>query len=265
VYNVEDYYSTLGLDSGASEESIKLAYRRLAREHHPDGKVDSTELERERFSSHMVQLNEAYAVLSNAKLRREYDQKLRILGSLQTGSTVPRVTETPCKPKSKERVAPHYDVDLMLALAFSKQLRANLIARHKSLSWKEKNLEGFDWGLAGSSWSSHYCVAGRGFGVLNLASAKKFTNYSEAIIARWNRPIRKSHFLFLLPFQRLFEWESVSAEFNRFFSAESHAQFSNVPVEIVLLDARQGQTMRFGCRVREKRLEELLQCVSASS
>src|ERR1700730_12674210 len=93
-YSVEDYYASLRLDPGASEESIKLLDRRLAREHHPDGKVDSTESERERFSAHMVQLNGAYAVLSNAKLRREYDQKLKILSSLQAGSTVSRATET---------------------------------------------------------------------------------------------------------------------------------------------------------------------------
>ncbi len=70
---MEDYYSILGLDPGASHESIKLAYRRLAREHHPDRKINSTESEKEYFSAHMAQLNGAYAVLSDAKLRREYD------------------------------------------------------------------------------------------------------------------------------------------------------------------------------------------------
>jgi curved DNA-binding protein CbpA len=259
---VEDYYSILGLDPGASEESIKLVYRRLAREHHPDRNVDSTESEREGFSARMAQLNGAYAVLSNARLRCEYDQKLKILSSLRTSSTESRVVETESNAKSNRQVAPQYDIDLILAREFSKQLRTNLLAHHKSLSWKEKLLEGFDWGLEGSSWLSHYCVAGRGFGMLNSASAKTFTVYSEVIIARCNRSVRKSRFLFLLPFQRLYEWESVSAEFNRFFSAESHTKFSNVPVEIALLDARQGRTMRFGCQLRDKRLGELLQCVS---
>jgi curved DNA-binding protein CbpA len=264
-YSVEDYYSILGLDPGVSEESIKVVYRRLAREHHPDGKVDSTESERERFSAQMAQLNRAYAVLSDAKLRREYDQKLKILGSLQSSNTMSRATNTVSNPKSRERVAPHDDLDLVVARELSRQLRANLLAHHKGISWKEKDLEGFDWGLEGSSWSSHFCVAGLGFGVLNLASAKKFTKYSTDIIARCNRSVRKSHFLFLLPFQRLSEWEAVAAEFNRFFSAESHTKFCNVPVEIALLDARQGRTTRFGGQSREKLLDELLQCVSATS
>jgi curved DNA-binding protein CbpA len=264
-YSVLDYYAILGLDPGASEESIKIVYRRLAREHHPDGKVDSSESERERLSAHMAQLNGAYAVLSDAKLRREYDQKLKILSSLQSGSTVLRVTKTVSKPKSIERAPPHDDVDSVVARELSKQLRANLLAHHKGISWTEKDLEGFDWGLEGSTWSSHFCVAGLGFGILNLASAKMFTTYSKSIIERCARSLRKSHFLFLLPFQRLYEWESVSAEFNRFFSAESHTKFSNVPVEIALLDARQGRTTRFGSQSRENRLEELLQCASATS
>jgi curved DNA-binding protein CbpA len=261
---VDDYYSILGLDPGASQESIKLVYRRLAREHHPDRKTGSTESERESFSTHMAQLNGAYAILSNAKLRREYDQRLKILSSLQTNRTVSQVIDTSSKPKSNRRIASQHEMDLVLAREFSKQLRTKLLTLQKSLTWKEKTLEGFDWGLDGSSWSSHYCVAGRGFGVLDLECAKKFTKYSRAIIARCNRSVRKSHFLFLLPFQQLYEWESVSAEFNRFFMAQRHTKFSHVPVEIALLDARQSRTVRFGYHLRGKWLEELRQSVSAT-
>lgn len=259
---MEDYYSILGIDPGASQESIKLVYRRMARECHPDRKTGSTESERKGFSAQMAQLNGAYAVLSNAKLRFEYDQNLKTQSVQQAGCTPSRVADTLSNSKSDRRVAPQYDLELTLAREFSKQLRINLLAHHRSLPWKEKALEGFDWGLEGSIWSSHYCVAGRGFGVLDVASAKKFTNYSRVTISRCKRSVRTSHFLFLLPFQRLYEWESVSAEFNRFFSTENQAQCANVPVQIALLDARQGRTMRFGCGLREKRLEELLQRVS---
>jgi curved DNA-binding protein CbpA len=264
---VEDYYSILGLDPGASRESIKLAYRRLAREHHPDRNNDSTESEKKVSSAQMAQLNGAYAVLSDAKLRREYDEQLKILSSLHTSSTASHTTETVTKSKSKssQRTAPRNEVDSTFAHELSRQLRSNLQTHHKSLSWEVKNLEGFDWGLEGSSRLSHYCVAARGFGVLDPVAAKKFTNYSEVVIARCNRPIRKSHFLFLLPFQRLNEWESVSTEFNRFFTGESHTKFSNIPVAIVLLDARQGRTMRFGSQSSQKRLEALLHSISTAS
>jgi len=262
---VEDYYSLLGLDPEASQESIKLAYRRLARKHHPDRNINSTESETKALSAHMAQLNAAYAVLSDGKQRREYDEKLKLLASLQASSTASPAPKTGTKTKPRQSSAPRNDVDITLVREFSKQIRSSLLKQHKALSWEDKTLEGFDWGMEGSSWSSHYCVAARAFGILDPAAAKKFTNYSEVIIARCNRPVRKSHFLFLLPFQRLSEWDSVSAEFNRFFSAEGHKKFSNIPVGIVLLDAREGRTMRFGSQLGEKRLEELLRCVSIAS
>ena len=213
----------------------------------------------------MAQLNAAYAVLSDGKQRREYDAELKLLASLQATNAVTSVTKTGTKSKTRQNTVPRNDVDLTLARELSKQLRNSLLAHHKGLSWEEKKLEGFDWGMEGSSWSSHYCVAGRGFGVLDPAAAKKFTNYSEVVIARCNRPIRKSHFLFLLPFQRLSESESVSAEFNRFFSVENHTKFSNIAVGIVLLDARGGRTTRFSSQLGEKRLEELVRSVSTAS
>ena len=261
---MQDYYSNLGLSPGASQKSIKLAYRRLARVYHPDLNINSTESEGKALSAYMAQLNRAYAVLSDAKLRREYDGSLQILSSLHTISTVSRVTGTVTKSASGRRAALLNDVDSTLARELSKQLRANLLTRFKDFPWTEKTLDGFDWGLEGSSWPSHFCVAGRGFGLLNLASARKFTKYSEGIVALCNRSIRKRYFLFLLPFQRLYEWESVSAEFNRFFLAKSRTKLSNVPVEIALLDARQGRTMRFGYHLQEKRFEALLQYACAN-
>jgi molecular chaperone DnaJ len=63
-----DYYDVLGLSREASETEIKKAYRRLARDHHPDANPDDTGAE-ERFK----ELTEAYEVLSNPQARRAYD------------------------------------------------------------------------------------------------------------------------------------------------------------------------------------------------
>jgi DnaJ-class molecular chaperone len=63
-----DYYSVLGLGRQASIEEIKKAYRRLARQWHPDRNPGSRQAE-ERFKS----IAEAYAVLSSAAKRRQYD------------------------------------------------------------------------------------------------------------------------------------------------------------------------------------------------
>jgi len=64
-----DYYEIIGVKRSATEKEIKKAYRRLAREHHPDLNPGSKEAER-RFK----EISEAYHVLSNAELRKKYDQ-----------------------------------------------------------------------------------------------------------------------------------------------------------------------------------------------
>ena len=65
----KDYYKILGVDRTASEKDIKSAFRRLARQHHPDVNPNDPGAE-ERFK----EINEAYEVLSDPEKRRKYDQ-----------------------------------------------------------------------------------------------------------------------------------------------------------------------------------------------
>jgi len=64
-----DYYRDLGVDRDASQAEIKRAYRKLARQHHPDVKPGDTAAER-RFK----EINEANEVLSDPEKRKRYDQ-----------------------------------------------------------------------------------------------------------------------------------------------------------------------------------------------
>ncbi|MGE5604024.1 MAG: molecular chaperone DnaJ [Nitrososphaerales archaeon] len=63
-----DYYEVLGLSRDADENAIKGAYRRLARQYHPD--VNKAPDAEERFK----EINEAYEVLSDADRRAAYDR-----------------------------------------------------------------------------------------------------------------------------------------------------------------------------------------------
>ena len=65
----KDYYEILGVSPNADEKTIKQAYRKLARQYHPDLNPGNKEAE-EKFKS----INEAYQALSNSEQRKKYDE-----------------------------------------------------------------------------------------------------------------------------------------------------------------------------------------------
>ena len=71
----KDFYKVLGVDKSVSQADLKKAYRRLARQYHPDSNPGDTAAE-----SRFKEISEAYSVLSDEGQRQEYDQ-IRAMGS----------------------------------------------------------------------------------------------------------------------------------------------------------------------------------------
>lgn len=129
----KDYYTILGVLLTAEDIVIRAAYKALAKRYHPDAYTGSKEEADER----MAELNEAYAVLSDAVKRKEYD-KLRG-DSNKTGS----YTEEP-----EQEVGPDpLEKDWAVALKYypeidAPRLRLNKISHTLEFTYRAVLLEG---------------------------------------------------------------------------------------------------------------------------
>ena len=71
----KDYYKVLGVSASAKPEEIKKAFRKLAREFHPDQNTQNPDAEKK-----FKEISEANSVLSDAAKRKEYDEARRLFG-----------------------------------------------------------------------------------------------------------------------------------------------------------------------------------------
>src|SRR5205085_12520424 len=89
-----DYYQLLGVAETASTDEIKKAFRRLAKQYHPDRNPNNPQAS-ERFK----EINEAHDVLSDPEKRKKHDTLRRYAAFAGAGSAGPRRRpETPTGP-----------------------------------------------------------------------------------------------------------------------------------------------------------------------
>ncbi|MFF0339523.1 molecular chaperone DnaJ [Kribbella sp. NPDC004875] len=72
----KDFYKVLGVSKTAEADEIKKAYRKLARQYHPDSNAGDTKAE-----AKFKEVSEAYDVVGDPKKRKEYDEARRLFGS----------------------------------------------------------------------------------------------------------------------------------------------------------------------------------------
>src|ERR1700682_3704601 len=66
--NKRDYYEVLGVSRNVTDEELKKAFRRLAKQYHPDANKEQG------AEARFIEINEAYEVLSDSQKREAYDR-----------------------------------------------------------------------------------------------------------------------------------------------------------------------------------------------
>ncbi|TVQ48526.1 MAG: J domain-containing protein [Gloeocapsa sp. DLM2.Bin57] len=93
-----NYYAILGVPSNATQEEIKKAFRKLARQYHPDVNPDDQSAE-EKFKN----INEAYDVLHDEEKRKAYDSQQKLNTRLWNKNGAKRTPSNPVAEKIRER------------------------------------------------------------------------------------------------------------------------------------------------------------------
>jgi len=93
VSEMQDYYAILQVDKKASSEEIKKAYKKLAKEWHPDKNPNNQEEATRKFK----QISEAFQVLSDGLKRRDFDRER------ERKANPPKSSREKCYTKSKSR------------------------------------------------------------------------------------------------------------------------------------------------------------------
>ena len=248
---MKDYYAILGLDPDASSESVKIAYRRLANQYHPDRLVGASPEELARSSDRMREINEAYSILS----RRT---RGRVLPS--RGGERPPVVVVP-QPRPVETVRPDVSVVFSsISAELSEKVRRAVSATGSK--WQMATFEGFDWAMVSGSLLSKFAVAFRGFPLVDLDVTRKFTNYADVVIEN-SSSYRKNFLLFLIGFQRITQPEQVAAVCRQFCYGSRGGKTAEL--EIALVDVGHAKTVMCGPKVRDERYGRMLQHLGFST
>ena len=237
----KDFYASLGLNPDATPEAIKKTYRKLAQKFHPDHYHNRSEEERARANDRMVEITEAFRILSNPTERAAYDQKrAEEQARLQTHAAAARASAVRTHTSSK--------LGRDISQDFLGKLFAQLRSGHDGVQWKEQQSQSRDWmrSLHFSNVSASFFLQFYKTQQATPSLARQFVRNAETFVESRKSLWRNTYYIFVLAFENVASPDEVMATCNRFTRLGKSGLWAQWRAVIVLLDTLKTRSVFCG-------------------
>lgn len=291
---IKDYYRLLGLPRNAALAEIKQAYRKLAALHHPDRVAAQGKEALAEATAKMMELNEAFKILSNPELKAEYDLQLELIPERplpRTPPSAPRTPrpevaadsapKTPASPSSAQKPSPEVAApqpprpappvasaataaagpkprpEPRLDTDYGARLKAAL--SRMSLKWTEQPLRGWEWTFESTQLRRAVLILYRTTENLSLLSARALLTSLEGLREERKSPLRKTTLLAVIHVGRMMDAAAVREQLQR-PGASTTGLLGQVQSLVVLREGKDRPVL-FGSLADDEQVAEVVRTV----
>lgn len=285
---IKDYYHLLGLPRSASLTEIKQAYRKLAALYHPDRVAGQGQEALEHATLKMMELNEAFKILSDSERKAEYDQQIELIPerplpaarqptapepppkvAAQTTPPAAAATEfarpasepTPSGAATATTVRPPRPVESRPEARVDPEygVRLKAAVNRVSLKWTEQRLRGWEWALEAVELRRGVLVLYRAMDSLSLLSARALQAALETVREQRKNPLRKTTIVAAVHIGRMMDAVAVREQLQG-LATTSESLLGNVQSLVVLREGK-SRPVVFGSVSEDRRAAEVLRIV----
>lgn len=255
----KNYYAILEVSPDSPARLIKEKYRSLVQRFHPD--LFRTPEEAEAATQRMMEINEAFAVLSNKRNRAIYDAQNTEAAMVSPIPTPKAEWEDLKTPSSPQTAAANPAVDHAVADEFLKKLKDRVTRSRAAVKLREEVDKSWLWCFSGGTWNRSYWTSLVRLPVLSINTIRAIIPQLTLTIAKRRSSWKSSFFIFILAAESISEGETV-LKLCRSFCNEKVNNTRGRLVNIVLVDLTRRRSIVCGNRPRDVDQQQFLATLS---